>query len=401
MKEVVEKGSCCGCAACYSACPVNAIIMEADEEGFVYPRIKEHCINCGKCRKVCPVLEREKESVCVQHGFAVQNRDVKILRESTSGGAFTAIAEYVLENGGIVYGVSLDGELTARHISVENRDELCKFRGSKYIQSEIGRTFLEAREELEAGRLVCFSGTPCQIEGLLRFLGKKYDNLITVDVVCHAVPSPLAFQKYIEFRQGKLGKEKISEVRFRDKYFGYRYSNLSILNREGKIIYHNGIDTDEWLRTFFSEICNRPSCYSCAFKKRYRVSDFTLWDCFDVHRVMPEADNNRGVTKVLIHSEAGYRHFQKFCRKLYYKSIDPDALVEGAYEMIGSVKRNGNRDAFFRDMALLTGKELYEKYFPIGFSTKFEKVVRLMAMKLGIYQMIWKCYKRLFGNKKR
>lgn len=375
--------------------------MEADEEGFVYPRIKEHCINCGKCRKVCPVLEREKESVCVQHGFAVQNRDVKILRESTSGGAFTAIAEYVLENGGIVYGVSLDGELTARHISVENRDELCKFRGSKYIQSEIGRTFLEAREELEAGRLVCFSGTPCQIEGLLRFLGKKYDNLITVDVVCHAVPSPLAFQKYIEFRQGKLGKEKISEVRFRDKYFGYRYSNLSILNREGKIIYHNGIDTDEWLRTFFSEICNRPSCYSCAFKKRYRVSDFTLWDCFDVHRVMPEADNNRGVTKVLIHSEAGYRHFQKFCRKLYYKSIDPDALVEGAYEMIGSVKRNGNRDAFFRDMALLTGKELYEKYFPIGFSTKFEKVVRLMAMKLGIYQMIWKCYKRLFGNKKR
>lgn len=401
MKEIVEKKRCCGCAACYNACPVNAIIMEADEEGFAYPRIQDHCIGCGKCRKVCPVLECEEENICVQHGYTVQNRDAEILRESTSGGAFTAIAEYVLENGGIVYGASLDEGLSVRHISAESRDELYKFRGSKYVQSEIGKTFAEAKGELEADRLVCFSGTPCQIEGLIRFLGKKYDNLITVDVVCRAIPSPLAFRKYIEFRKEKMNGDQICDIKFRDKYYGYRYSNLSIYNRKGENIYHNGIETDEWLRAFFSGICNRPSCYGCVFKKRYRVSDITLWDCFDVHRFMPEADDNRGVTKVLIHSETGYRHFQKFCHKLKYKSIAPDILVAGVYEMIGAVKQNENRDDFFRDMALLTGRELFEKYFPVGVSARFEKTVRIMAMKLGIYNVIWKAYKSIFGNKKR
>lgn len=400
MIEIIEKSLCCGCAACYNICSQGAIKMVSDFEGFLYPKINDSCIDCGMCKKVCPVLNVKPEIKNNQYGYVIQNKNEDILRESTSGGAFTAIAEYVLEKGGIVFGAAFNENFIVRHTSVDKKEDLIKFRNSKYVQSEIGNSFSEVKRELDLGRLVCFSGTPCQIEGLICFLNKKYDNLITIDVVCRAVPSPLILKKYIELKKETV-KDEIYNIKFRDKIYGYKYSALSIFNKDNKNIYRNGIDTDEFLRAFFSNICDRPSCYNCVFKKRYRISDFTLWDCFDVKDFFPEADNDKGVTRMLIHTELGHSCFLSFCDKLIYKSIPSDIIVSNSKEMTKSVPMNDKRENFFKNANKLSAQELFSKYFPITFMAILEKKVRLIGSKLGIYMVIRNTYKKLFGDRKR
>lgn len=400
MTEIIQKDKCCGCAACANICPVDAIVMKADQEGFLYPEIGKCCIDCGMCQKTCPVINVKKEEQFEQIGYAVQNKNEQILRESTSGGAFTAIAESIIKKGGVVFGAAFDDDLTVKHISVDNINDLSKFRNSKYVQSEIGTSYSEAKKLLDDNVPVCFSGTPCQIEGLISFLKKPYDNLITVDIVCHAVPSPLIYKKYLSFRSADL-TSSIKSVIFRDKYYGYKYSALSIYNDQDKNIYHNGIDTDEMMRAFFSNICDRPSCYHCVFKKRYRVSDFTLWDCFDVDEIFPEADNDKGATKLLIQTEKGRAFFENVKPMLNFKQVSPEMLVIGSKEMTASVEQNPKRADFFRDAAVLSDSELFKKYFPINFISRFEKTVRLISNKLGVYKFVRKAYKNMFGDRKR
>lgn len=398
MHEFIEKVDCCGCFACYNVCPVSAISMEADKEGFLYPVINQNCIDCRKCELVCPVNNCESEIPKTQYGFLVQNKNETILRESTSGGAFTAIAEYVIENDGIVFGAAYDKKLIVKHVGVDSIGELRKFRNSKYVQSRIGESFCQAKVELDKGRFVCFSGTPCQIEGLKSFLGKEYSNLVTVDVVCRAVPSPLVYQKYIEFKQDVL-QEKIINIIFRDKFFGYDYSTLAILGEKGKILYRNGIESDEYLRAFFSNICDRPSCYHCKFKKIYRVSDFTLWDCFDYD--FSVLNSKKGITNMLIHSKKGYEYFTDFQDKLNFCIVKPDELIKETKEMIYSVPMHSKRDAFFEDLNNISAPELFQKYFPLNSSSKIEKKIRLIGKRLGVYKIIRKIYRSMFGERKR
>ena len=226
MIEITDKSQCCGCTACSSICPKKAIEMKQDEEGFLYPVVdKSKCIDCGLCDRACPI-KNSKEIKKEQHAYIFQNSNDDVRKESTSGGAFTAIAEYVIALGGIVYGAAFDDNYKVIHIGIDKREELYKFRNSKYVQSEICNCYSEIREILETGRIVCFSGTSCQVEGLKRYLLKDYENLILVDVVCRAVPSPLIWKKYLTLRQRKY--KNISKIMFRDKYYGYKYSNLSI-----------------------------------------------------------------------------------------------------------------------------------------------------------------------------
>lgn len=197
MITITKKQDCCGCTACSNVCSKNAIKMVADAEGFLYPKINaDLCNNCGLCEKVCPIINKVNETVTKQHGYVVQNKDSKVLKESTSGGAFTAIAEYVIKKGGIVFGAAFDNDFRVIHTSAESVSDLRKFRNSKYVQSDPNDTFRQVRSILKTGRLVCYSGTPCQIEGLKSFLINDYENLITIDVVCHAAPSPLIWEKY-------------------------------------------------------------------------------------------------------------------------------------------------------------------------------------------------------------
>lgn len=394
MIEITEKKNCCGCWACSSACPKQCIGMEEDGEGFRYPVVdKEHCIDCGLCEKVCPVLNASPDDIPhKQEGWLVQHKDEIIRKHSTSGGAFTAIASWVISQGGIVYGAGYrKGSFVVVHQEVDNDEDLALFRNSKYVQSEIGDCFKLAKGQLGKGRLVLFSGTPCQIEGFLGYLrGKRYENLILQDIVCHGIPSPALFSSYIELQKKRIGGE-FTDVLFRDKYYGYHYSSFSIYNKITAKDYHKGVDTNAYLRAFFSNLSDRPSCYDCPFKKRYRNSDLTLWDCFPIEKFTKELDG-KGTTRVLVHSEKGVAVMDAVMSCFQSVKVDADKLTAGVNEMYYSVPMNPKRDQFYKDFAMMEREAFFAKWFPITIKTRLNSFIRITAHRLGIYEMA----KRLF-----
>lgn len=386
MINIKEKSECTGCTACKSICPQKCIEMKSDEEGFLYPEIEEEkCINCGLCEKVCPV-KNAKEMEKKQQAYVFQNGDDKIRRESTSGGAFTAIAEYVIHKNGIVFGVQFDENFKVVHGKAEKTKELAKFRNSKYVQSEVGDAFWEVKQYLETGRRVCFSGTSCQIEGLKNFLRKDYDNLILVDVVCRAVPSPLIWEKYLELK--KKENENIKNIRFRDKFYGYKYSNFAIFDDENKVTYHKGVESDPYLRAFFSNICDRPACYECKFKKLERESDITIWDCFNVEKYDSKLDDDKGTSRILVNSEKGKRVMEELVAKNKILQIGLKEATDGFLAIFQPVRKNEKREEFFKDANQLENKELFEKYFPDTIKVKIERYARTVLVKTGIYKKI-------------
>ncbi len=394
MIELKEKKDCCGCGACMNICPKKCIEMKSDEEGFLYPIFDSTlCIDCGLCETVCPVRNVCPDQKKYQTGFVVQHKDSKIREESTSGGAFTAIAEYVISQGGVVFGASYDKDFMVEHSRADTEEDLAKFRNSKYVQSNTKMTFTETKKILNEGRLVCYSGTPCEIEGLKYYLQKDYSNLITVDVVCHGVPSPFIWEKYLDMQKKNLGSFK--NVLFRDKYFGYKYSTMSFFNNNGENIYAYGIDTDPMTRAFFSDICDRPSCYSCVFKKRYRISDFSLWDCYNVYDFDKSMDDDKGTTRILIHSEKGRKIFDEIRESLVAKEVDSDILTKGVREMTHSVNTNVKRVEFFNDANKMSGADLFEKYFPKTMKTRIERNLRIILCKIGIYSWAKRTFTRI------
>lgn len=396
MIEIKNKKDCCGCSACYSICPKNCIEMKADEEGFLYPNInKDLCVNCRLCENVCPIINKVEEKVFEQEGYLVQNKDEKIRKESTSGGAFSAIAKYVLDRKGVVFGVQYDENLNVVHSYVENEIDLKLYRNSKYVQSKIGETFKQAKKFLDEDRWVCFSGTACQIEGLKKYLRKDYNKLITVDVVCRAVPSPLLWKKYIEYQKNKYDND-IKNILFRDKsFYGYNHSQISIQLSNGEKVYHNGLESDPMLRAMFLNICHRPSCYdSCVFKKQYRISDFTIWDCFVTNKFTKNLDD-KGTTRVLIHTKKGIKIFNDIKKQVNYERIDINFLTKDVKELNTSVEMNYKRIDFVRDLQILNGDELFNKYFRETLKIKIERTIRRLSAKLGIYSFIRSIYNKL------
>lgn len=383
MIEIKKKSDCCGCTACANACPKSCIEMIEDSEGFLYPVVHEDkCIKCNACEKVCPIINHvaRKENRS-QTAAIVQNKNKEVCLQSTAGGAFTAIAEYVLEHDGIVFGVELQADYSVKHIAVESKTELSKFRNSKYVQSELGSTYAEVKQQLKSGRLVCFSGTPCQIEGLRCFLRRDYENLVLVDVVCRAVPSPGVWKKYIEMETCEHGT--MQSIRFRDKALGYQYSTMELVDSQGNI-YRGGIESQPWLRMFFSGMIIRPSCTECKFRSRYRNSDFTIWDCFNVYSFSKEFDEDIGTTRVLIHTENGKRIFHQIEGKIKYKSIDADMAVEGVREMLESPKMHPQRQYFYSDLKKLPFDDLINKYYPLTTKIKIKRNIRLALNKFGL-----------------
>lgn len=386
MIEINEKQDCCGCTACAAICPKNAIALKEDNEGFLYPSIdKEICINCGACDRVCPITNfRAKETNSNQKAVILQNKDLEICRQSTSGGSFTPIAEYVIEKGGIVFGVTLDSDYQVKHIGVTNKNDLVKFRNSKYVQSDVGDSYRNVKLNLDKGRLVCFSGTPCQIEGLLNYLRRDYDNLILVDVVCRAVPSPGVWKKYIAMETERRGR---CTVRFRDKTLGYQYSTMEIRDESGSVT-RGGIESQPWLRMFFSGMIIRPSCTECRFRSRYRRSDFTIWDCFNINRIAPSFNEDVGTTRMLIHSKKGEKIFNQIKDEFKYKIVPCEKAVAGVKEMNVSPTANIRRTEFFDDYSKISMEELLDKYFPITIKVRGKKTMRLILNRFGLDKTI-------------
>ena len=342
MIDIKEKYMCDGCHACYSVCPKDAISMEIDDEGFWYPKVDNtKCVDCNKCEKVCPILNK-KEAKSLKKAYACYNLDEDIRVKSSSGGTFTILAAEVIKDNGVVFGAKFDEDFNVVHDYVEDIDGLSKFRGSKYVQSNIGDSFRQAKKFLDSGRKVLFSGTPCQIGGLKSYLNKDYENLVTVDLICHGVPSPMIWQRYInELGDGK----KLSAMTFRDKSKGWNSGVLKYRFEDGSEI------TEEYgeslyIKGFIKNCFLRPSCYKCNFKTLDRISDFTLGDFWGVEELIPEIDKKSGVSLIMIHTKKAQDLFNDANKNIYYEEVDVNKSIVFNTCAIESVK-NHKRDIFF------------------------------------------------------
>lgn len=324
-----------------------------------------------------------------------------VLRASTSGGMFTAIGLSCIRQGGVVYGAALDGQLVCRHKSAETEDELAAFRGSKYVQSDMGTCFVHIRDQLNAGRKVVFSGTPCQVAGLKTLLHGGHEGLLCVDVVCRAVPSPMVLDKYLTMRLGDGADRSRYTLRFRDKdSYGYEYSTLTLREKEsGRIAAREGIDSDPYLRAFFSHHSIRPSCTACPFRGCAHTSDITIWDCFKIEQY-PNAkrmDDNRGVTHVAANTEKGER-----CLALLTDAdLEKADLERGKETMMVDVENIPNRHKFLTELAGGGNPSaVFGRYFPQNMRTRGERLFRRLCHRLGIYRTAKKAYLRVTGYRR-
>lgn len=277
--------------------------MKEDKEGFLYPAVdNSSCIDCGLCERVCPVINQNEPKKPIVTLAAV-NSDKSVRLASSSGGIFTLLAERTIDNGGVVFGAAFDENWDVRHICVDNKCELPKLRGSKYVQSIIGNCYKEAKRHLSAGMEVLFSGTPCQIAGLKRFLQKDYENLKTVDVVCHGTPSPLAWRKYLDEVSSKYNIVQITDIQFRDKTEGWKNFSLLIKYKDKEGVektFRETLNENIFMRCFLSNLCLRPSCYSCPARNGKSGSDITLADLWGAGDMCPEMDDDRGISLILL-----------------------------------------------------------------------------------------------------
>lgn len=302
MIKVINKNQCCGCAACVQTCPRQCIQMVEDKEGFSYPVVdNSKCVDCKLCEKVCPYLNETEERMPLDVEVAY-NQDDQTRMASSSGGIFSILAEYVIKSGGVVFGARFDSHWNVIHDCGETEDVISVFRGSKYIQSKIGDSYRKAKQILESGRCVLFSGTPCHIFALKNYLRKEYRNLFTIDIVCHGVSSPLVWKDYLKYINPN--NERIVAINMRDKtrgWFKYSYKIAS----ESKCLFDDYAENSEYLRMYINGFIIRPSCFNCPVKGGRSHSDITLADAWGIKEVYPEMYDEKGLSVICINTDAG------------------------------------------------------------------------------------------------
>lgn len=345
-----HKSDCCGCTACQQICPAQCITMEPDEEGFLYPGINDSaCIHCDKCKTVCPILTPLLPAGQTKT-YVGYTPNEEIRRHSSSGGIFTLAAQFVLKKGGVVFGAAFDDAFQVCHIGVESEEDLWRLRGSKYVQSNLGNTYSQARQHLTAGRWVLFSGTACQIAGLKKYLGKNYERLLTIDVLCHGVPSPRIWKLYLE-DQERTNQARITSIQFRDKRLGWKRFSMRILFENGRE-YAVPFRNDIFMNMFLGNIDLRPACHDCRFKEFPRVSDMTLGDCWGIHKHMPEMDDDQGTSVVLVHTKKGQELLKALPENTILKGAELDRVLPASADSRKSVEMHPNRRKFWADVEL-------------------------------------------------
>ena len=374
MIKIVDKSKCSGCHSCYNICPKKCIIMKEDQEGFWYPEVDvNQCINCGLCEKRCPILNDMKVDNQSQ-AYACYNKDEIIRKGSSSGGVFTLLASLVIEKGGIVYGATFNNENMVEHIKVDNINDLNKLRGSKYVQSKIGNTYFEIKDYLNQGRPVYFSGTPCQIDGLLAFLNKKYDNLILQDIVCHGVPSPKVWKKYLE----QFNIEEDANISFRDKSTGWDSYSFTIDQKEK---FTQLSSQNEYMKVFLKNLCLRPSCYDCQSKSLHRNSDITLADFWGINYIYPKLYDNKGTSLVFINSQKGKELFENIKQSIEYKEVDIKEASKYNPSLYKSVSIPNKRNKYMENIFNNDFNKYSKKYIKTPFLLKLKVMISICLHK--------------------
>lgn len=349
---------CTGCSACYSACPQNAISIIPDEEGFLVPKIDvEKCSNCGKCDMVCPLNHKnpERKPIAV---YAAKHSNEETRLFSSSGGMFSAFAEKIIAENGVVFGAKFNENMEIVHCFTETIEGLADFRGSKYVQSNIGDSYIDAKRFLDSGRQVLFTGTPCQIAGLKSFLQKDYENLLTVDLICYGVPSPLIWKKYLESILAKYKDSvpdlKITKAFFRDKIGGWGKYNFSLfafskeLNQEFEIV-SEFTKSNKFLQCFLSRSAHRRSCYDCPFKSLKSSSDITIGDFWGIKNIIPDFYDRNGVSLVLLNSGKGVNVFNNI-QSVISQKTDYNQILEFNQMLEKSAEESEERKNFYKNI---------------------------------------------------
>ena len=374
MIEIKKKEECCGCHGCTNICPKECISMEIDNEGFWYPNVdKNKCIDCNLCVRVCPIINTPAiEKIKIQ-AYACKNRDENVRLKSSSGGIFSLLCKEVIDKEGVVFGAVYDKELNVKHIYSETLAGCEEFRGSKYVQSKIGETYKEAKGFLEQGRIVLFSGTPCQISGLDAYLMKKYDNLILVDIACHGVPSPLVYRQYIN-RLEKNNNIKIKNINFRDKSTGWKGYSFRVETEKGAIT-EKGYE-NIFMKGFIGDIYLRPSCYACKFKKPLTSADLTLADYWGIENNHPQFDDDKGVSLILTNTTKGKDLISSISSYIEYIDTDYSRATRYNQSIIRHVKYNPKREAFFKEFNYENLEEIILKLTRISLGIKVKNKIR-------------------------
>ena len=352
MEIYTNKKGCYGCTACAQTCPVGAITMEPDEEGFLYAHInQELCVGCGRCTEVCPQTEAGNgpEFHPEPRFYIAHNNDEDVVKRSASGGAFTALSNVILNQGGAIYGVVLDRELAAVHSRAETAEERDRMCGSKYVQSRMGDIYPRVKADAEAGRPVLFTGTPCQAAGLRAYLGKDYSNLYICDVVCHSVSSPLMWKEYLHLLESEQ-KGTVTRVNFRDKTEGWQRASTF---KGFRYAVDNGplLKDDRFYRLFFGKkTIARPSCSVCRYARVPRISDITIADYWGVERFAPQWADYYGVSFIMTSTEKGEALLRSSRDQLRYEQRDPAEQISENHRLRGPMGiPEEERAAFWKD----------------------------------------------------
>lgn len=350
-----EKNKCFGCRACANICPVQAITMQEDDEGFFYPVVDESkCTNCGLCKKTCPSLQKSEtflHNTKSPECLAVMADD-ELRLKSSSGGAFSLIANKILEQGGYVCGVAFDEKAQVKHIIIDNNDDLAKLRGSKYVQSNTNTVYSEIKKLLDNNKKVLFTGTPCQVAGLNTFLKKNYDNLYTVDLICHGVPPQKVFDMYLK----EVTNGKFVNTNFRDKVTGWDVYTTTTTTTG---VFSFTKEQCLYLNAFLKNMCLRPSCGTCPYTNTQREADITIGDFWAIERFDKKLNDKNGISMVLLNNLHGKKLFSSIENNM---PVSTEVPLEYAtyynWTLYRTLPQHPNRKAFFR--LLSTGKSLRE-----------------------------------------
>lgn len=401
MIAITDKKKCCGCKVCSLVCTQKCISMVIDSEGFEYPEVNiDMCSKCGECKKKCPILasnraEKNKkfDSEMVPQSYASFLKDEKIRKESTSGGFFTAVAEYVIEKQGVVFGVEVDSEMKVKHSYSETIEGLERFRGSKYVQSDPGLTFKIVQNFLLEKRIVLYTGTPCQIYSLKLFLNEDFQNLITIDIFCHGVGSPLYWEKYVLYMKKKY-KSEIKKIKFREKTYGYNSACLAVYFENGVSV-QKGHDDDLYWSAFSKNYIFRPACYSCVFKTVNHNSDFTIGDYWSTNNLGKQFNKSNGCSLVICQSSKSEMILSKIKEKIEFEKVDfQEALkVNGGHQdsmLISVPKEPQNRTIFFEDLLITDINRLISTYIPLKGYKKILCILKPILYKFKVLDLLKK-----------